>query len=120
MGKGKRVRKAHRERSSLSARVARISDPAERGRLQRLVNLLSMPGPPPELVATMGMLGDTYARLPRTPSCAGPLFVHADGGYECHGLDCLGELAVWHSPTSVVPCVEAQLPTRCACGVCGL
>src|SRR6266542_2477043 len=44
--------------------------------------------------------------LPDAPACPGPMLVHADGSFECHGRGCPGGIAARHLPAVVHPCQD--------------
>jgi hypothetical protein len=68
---------------------------------------------------TVEFIALAMGRLPRQPSCPGPLVVHADGAMECHGADCPGAMVIFHEGDVVDPCqTHPEIHTRHACSRC--
>src|SRR5690242_10017107 len=59
-----------------------------------------------------------YGRMVRQPACMGPLLVHLDGAWECHGANCPGVEKIFHPQSTVTSCTDARAPTRHACPRC--
>src|SRR5579859_2071472 len=65
------------------------------------------------------MIASAMGNLPSEPACPGPLLVHADGAFECHGTDCPGGTVVFHSDDVVEPCARhPEIRTLHACPRC--
>jgi hypothetical protein len=65
------------------------------------------------------MIAMAMGKLPLQPSRPGPLLIHADGTFECHGPQCPGGMVVFHSDDVLEPCVRnPQIRTRHACPRC--
>ena len=83
-----------------------------------------MPVPGPGSVteaelATVEMIAVAMGSVASQPACPGPLLVHHDGAFECHGAGCPGGLAIFHSDDVVEPCGrQAGIRTRHACPRC--
>lgn len=70
-------------------------------------------------LSTVQLIAAKMGMVPRQPSCSGPLLVHLDGAFECHGPDCPGGLAVFHSDDVLDPCTRhPQIRTWHACPRC--
>jgi hypothetical protein len=68
---------------------------------------------------TIQMIATRMGSLPETPECPGPLLVHADGAFECHGDACPGGMVMFHSDDIVDPCsIHREIQTRHACERC--
>lgn len=70
-----------------------------------------------EMLATNYLSMDTAA----VPHCAGPLLVHEDGAFECHGPDCPGGMVAFHDADAVEPCRNAgalEVDVNHACPSC--
>lgn len=67
---------------------------------------------------TLHMLIACYGQLPRHPDCPGPLLIHRDGAFECHGPNCPGGTVVYHGEDALAPCGYQGIPTIHACGRC--
>jgi hypothetical protein len=67
--------------------------------------------------STVAFLASTYGRLPQVPECSGPVLIHVDGSFECHGT-CEGATSVYHGEDALAPCGFKSLPTRRACTRC--
>ncbi|MFV2116538.1 hypothetical protein ACFHW0_30020 [Micromonospora sp. LOL_025] len=70
-------------------------------------------------LSTVQFLAVAMGRVPRQPVCSGPLLVHADGAFECHGDGCPGETVVFHHEDIIDPCSrQPQIQTGHACQRC--
>jgi hypothetical protein len=64
---------------------------------------------------TIMMMDAAWSGLSRSPSCDGPILVHVDGSFECHG-DCNGgvhrsAMKTWHDlDLAVWPCNATERP----------
>jgi len=67
--------------------------------------------------STVVFLAMQYGQLPREPSCDGPVLIHQDGTFECHGT-CEGATTVFHDDDALAPCGYNSIPTRTACVRC--
>jgi hypothetical protein len=50
------------------------------------------------------MIAAATGSLAPHPACPGPLLVHADGAFECHGADCPGATVIFHGEDVIEPC----------------
>ncbi|HCT80759.1 MAG TPA: hypothetical protein DGT23_30170 [Micromonosporaceae bacterium] len=72
-------------------------------------------------LSTVQLIAAKVGGLPLEPSCPGPLLVHADGAFECHGPDCPGATAVFHSDDVLDPCQRhPEIRTMHACTRCAI
>jgi hypothetical protein len=70
-------------------------------------------------LAAVEMIATAMGHMPAGPACAGPLLVHADGAFECHGDGCPGVMAIFHSDDVVEPCaLHPGIRTLHACPRC--
>lgn len=71
-------------------------------------------------LAAVQMIAMAMGDVPVQPACPGPLLVHADGAFECHGTDCPGAMAIFHSDDVVESCaLHPGIRTLHACPRCG-
>src|SRR5262245_33894483 len=73
--------------------------------------------PSGEISAVM-FLADLWVSMPQRPACEGPVLVHEDGSFECHGPDCPGATAVFHGEDAIENCSYQGLTTWSPCGRC--
>ncbi|MER5888662.1 hypothetical protein ABT160_32960 [Streptomyces sp. NPDC001941] len=71
---------------------------------------------PPQIRAAVVSLIAGYRRLEAAGArgrqrCEGPLFVHQDGTFECHG-GCPNPTGTWHTPAALQYCTHARTPHR--------
>jgi hypothetical protein len=77
----------------------------------------------PEFLAISIIAGAAEAH-PELPVCVGPLFIHVNGLFECHGVGCEASEPVscldshFHGPDAVSPCSEARRLRARLRGVC--
>lgn len=80
----------------------------------------------PEFLAISIIAGVAGAH-PELPECVGPLFIHVNGNFECHGAGCVAAEPVscleshFHDEDSVNPCSLARgagIRLNGACGRC--
>ncbi|WP_420117651.1 hypothetical protein [Micromonospora sp.] len=70
-------------------------------------------------LSTVQLVATAMSRLPTDPACPGPLLVHTDGAFECHGPGCPGGLAIFHGQDDVDPCSRRpEIRTRHGCPRC--
>lgn len=74
-------------------------------------------------LTTVQMIAAAMGSLPEQPACSGPVLVHADGAFECHGTvdgeDCPGVMAVFHGDDALDPCqTRPGIRTLHACPRC--
>lgn len=67
--------------------------------------------------STVQFLATIYMQLSREPSCDGPVLIHNDGTFECHGT-CEGATKTFHDDDALAPCGYGSIPTRTACARC--
>jgi hypothetical protein len=51
-------------------------------------------------LASVEMIATAMGGLLSHPACPGPLLIHVDGAFECHGTDCPGAMAISTVTTS--------------------
>lgn len=65
--------------------------------------------------STIMMMDMAWSGLSRTPACAGPVLIHVEGSFECHGT-CSGDegrsaVKTWHDlDLAVWPCNATERP----------
>ena len=70
-------------------------------------------------LATVEMIALAMGNVAQQPACPGPLLVHADGAFECHGADCPGAMVRFHSEDVVESCARhPEIQTLHACPRC--
>ncbi|GGM23022.1 hypothetical protein GCM10007977_025280 [Dactylosporangium sucinum] len=70
-------------------------------------------------LTTVQMIAAAMGEFPAEPACPGPLLIHADGAFECHGENCPGGMAIYHSDDVVEPCLRhPEVRTLHACPRC--
>jgi hypothetical protein len=70
-------------------------------------------------LTTVELIAAAMGGLSEQPACPGPLLVHADGAFECHGPDCPGGTVVFHSEDVIDPChTRPEVAVRHACSRC--
>jgi hypothetical protein len=70
-------------------------------------------------LAAVEMIATAMGNVPPRPACPGPLLVHVDGAFECHGADCPGGTVIFHSDDVVEPCASHPgIRTLHACPRC--
>lgn len=70
-------------------------------------------------LASVEMIAMAMGRLLPYPACPGPLLIHVDGAFECHGADCVGAMAIFHSDDVLEPCSRhSEIQTLHACPRC--
>src|SRR5262249_19536572 len=67
---------------------------------------------------TVMMLASLYGGMPDEPECYGPLLVHLDGVFECHGEGCPGGTTIYHGEDALAPCGYRGISTMHACHRC--
>lgn len=90
-----------------------------RARAARVVPLVIPDSVTDAELSTVQLVATAMSQLPSQPACAGPLLVHADGAFECHGPGCPGGLAVFHGEDDIDPCFRhPEIRTRHGCPRC--
>lgn len=70
-------------------------------------------------LSTVAFIATAMGSLPIQPSCPGPLLVHANGAFECHGAGCPGGINIHHSADAIDPChTRPEIRVRNACSRC--
>lgn len=49
-------------------------------------------------------LAGLWVSMPQRPACEGPVLVHEDGSFECHGPGCQGATAAFHGEDAIENC----------------
>lgn len=94
----------------------RPKKPRQHTRTDRSESRITPDSIPETELNTVEMIARVMVTLPKQPSCTGPLVVHSDGAYECHGPHCPGATTIYHSDDAVEPCQihpELQLCHPC-------
>jgi hypothetical protein len=55
-------------------------------------------------LASVEMIATAMGGLLSHPACPGPLLIHVDGAFECHGTGCPGAMAIFHGDDVLEPC----------------
>lgn len=70
-------------------------------------------------LSTVQLIAAKVGGLPPEPSCPGPLLVHADGAFECHGDGCPGATVIFHHEDVLGPCSRhPEVRAMHACSRC--
>jgi hypothetical protein len=70
-------------------------------------------------LTTVEMIAMAMGRLSPQPACPGPLLIHADGSFECHGVNCPGGMVIFHSDDVLESCgLHPEIQTLHACPRC--
>ena len=72
----------------------------------------------PEELSTVMLLAERWLGMPEQPECGGPVLVHENGSFECHGSDCPGATDVFHGDDAIENCVYRRLRTWSPCSRC--
>jgi hypothetical protein len=70
-----------------------------------------------EISAVMFLAG-LWVSMPQQPACEGPVLVHEDGSFECHGPGCPGSTAAFHGEDAIENCRYRGLTTWSPCSRC--
>ncbi len=65
-------------------------------------------------LAAVEMIATAMGHVPAEPACPGPLLVHADGAFECHGDSCPGAMVIFHGDDVVESCAVVSTAANAA------